>query len=246
LGPTLEPTLTQTPSIVEGGDGCVITDVPDHLGLSTFFARYCDADGIAIVSSETVRDQALQQAWHIVMNMLAPRPDVREEMVNNGVKFVIFSVNDDISDVPYFQDVDPTEAFAVASSSFNYPIATNQEGNLLCWAGWQYNEGHDVSVHEFGHAMHMHGFWDVEPEFDSRLEDLYNAAMEEGKWPNHYASTDHYEYWADGLMNYFNGNPVPRTNEYVNNRAELKEHDPGLYEFIFEMFRGFEWDTTCP
>ncbi len=246
LGPTLEPTLTQTPSIVISGDGCVISDAPDHLGLAAFFTRYCDADGIAIVSSETVRDQALQQAWLIVMNMLAPRPDVREEMVNNGVKFAIFSINDDISDVPYFDSFEPGEAFAAASGSINYPIATNQEGNLLCWAGWQYSEGAHVGVHEFAHAMHMHGLWDVEPDFDGRLEDLYNNAMEEGKWPNHYGSTNHLEYWAEGVMNYFNGHPMPSNGEYINNRAELKEHDPALFEFISEIFRGFEWMSPCP
>ncbi len=124
LGPTLEPTITQTPSIVEGRDGCVVSDVPGHLGLAAFFTKYCDAEGIAIVSSDEVSEVALQQAWNNVLNMLAPRPDVHEVMVNKRVKFAVFSVNDDVSSLPYFGDVDPAEAFAVASPSLNYPIAT--------------------------------------------------------------------------------------------------------------------------
>jgi len=246
LGPTLEPTLTQMPSVVEGRDGCVISDAPDHLGLAAFFTKYCDADGIAIVSSDEVSDVALQQAWYTVLNMLAPRPDVHEVMVNKRVKFAVFSVNDDVSSLPYFGDVDPAEAFAVASPSINYPIATNSEGNLLCWAGSQYYQGYHIAVHEFAHAIHMHGLWYLDPDFDSRLEQLYNEAMDAGLWRGHYAATNHVEYWAEGVTEYFNASPTNYENHWVNTKSELLEHDPDLYELVDEVFRGFEWTPSCP
>jgi len=247
MGPTLVPTATPLPKIIDNFEECVVTEIPQYLHLAAFFTKYCDANGIAIVSSDQVSNRALQQSWYIVMNMLSPRPDLHEIMANHDVKFAVFSANDDISDLPYFKDVDPSEAFAAAGASLNYPIATNSEDNLLCWAGYQYLEGYHIAVHEFAHAIHMHGLAFLDLDFDARLEQVYQKAMDAGLWYATYASTNHFEYWAEGVGIYFNAIYEPEVfDHWVNTRSELQEYDPDLYTLIDNVFLGFEWSPSCP
>ena len=56
----------------------------DALGLNPFYQKYLDADGIPIISSEKVVDEALLEAKGIVDGMLAFRPD--EPAESSGIK----------------------------------------------------------------------------------------------------------------------------------------------------------------
>jgi hypothetical protein len=113
-------------------------------------------------------------------------------------------------------------------------------------SGDQYLKGYFVAVHEFAHVIHVHGLERLDPDFDARLEQLYDDAMAAGKWEDGYASVNHHEYWAEGVTYYFNASPRQLWKHYVNKRRELLEHDPGLYGLIDEVFRGFNWMPKCP
>ena len=73
-----------TPAYVERS-GCVVRSVPDEFSFDPFYEKYCDAEGIPIISSAEVDDLALQEAYYIVMNMLLLIPDMHEELVAKGV-----------------------------------------------------------------------------------------------------------------------------------------------------------------
>ena len=53
------------------------------------------------------------------------------------------------------------------------------------------------------------GLSDVDKEFDSRLKKAYDEAIRQGLWKNTYAATNHKEYWAEGVQDWFDCN---RTN----------------------------------
>jgi hypothetical protein len=238
LGPTLEPTLTPTPIVVVGSEGCQIADVPSIS--SSYYDKTCSYGGIEILASEEVDDRALKQAWNIVANMLASRPDITETLSNRGVQVFIFPRGGNMNDLP----IGENEAFAVAQQGAN-PYVITGEANLLCLRSSSYY-GHNVLVHELAHQVHYSQLDGVDIVFDKTLSELYGDAISAGKWSGHYAATDRFEYWAEGVVFYFDASPVNYRNHYVNTKAELQEYDPELFALIEETFRGFVWSPSCP
>ena len=55
--------------------------VPDELDIDPFYKKYVDADGIPVVSSENVADEALMRARSVILQMLSKRSDIHEQMV---------------------------------------------------------------------------------------------------------------------------------------------------------------------
>ncbi|MCF7955100.1 MAG: metallopeptidase [Phycisphaerae bacterium] len=94
-----------------------------------------------------------------------------------------------------------------------------------------------VILHELAHSYHdqVLGF------DDPRIIKAYEAAMAEklydnnllytGKRVRHYAATNHKEYFAEGTEAYFY-----RNDFYPFVAAELKEHDPRLYDLMAEIW----------
>jgi hypothetical protein len=94
-----------------------------------------------------------------------------------------------------------------------------------------------VILHELAHAYHDQylGF------DDPRIINAYDNAMAAGlydkvllytdQYVRHYAATNHKEYFAEGTEAFFY-----RNDFYPFVAAELKEHDPGLYDLLVEIW----------
>jgi hypothetical protein len=124
---------------------------------------------------------------------------------------------------------------------------------VVDWGGPPYGDpyfGFSVFVHEFAHTIHNFGLGNpdhtlvdgIDPTFDPRLRDAYNAAMNAGLWDGYYSETDHQEYWAQGVTAYFN---VLFDTEPASTRSELKSYDRALYDLIDEVFAGVMWQPDC-
>jgi len=68
----------------EDRSGCVVKAPPYELEFDPFYSKYCDAAGIPIISSASVEERALGQAYYLVMNILTPIPQVRKQLIYNG------------------------------------------------------------------------------------------------------------------------------------------------------------------
>jgi len=230
----------------------VVGSLPDGTAFDPFYEKYCDAGGIPVISSAEVDDLALQQAYYIVSNMLAPISDVRQELIAYGAYFAIIGAHEMQTTLPEYSDMDSEywdrRARGLGGSA-GFPITSAAEENLLCLP-WDRYYGESIAVHEFAHTISLMGFGD---QFEPLLEEftrLYESAKEQGLWANTYAGSDIQEYWAEGVQTYFNTNlqaiPTDGVHNHVNTRSELAEYDPGLYEFISKIFNGYEWTPTCP
>ncbi len=88
-------------------------------------------------------------------------------------------------------------------------------------------------LHELAHAYHDRvlgfGHGKIRAAFDQAVKDgKYESVLFwDGRKVKHYALTDHKEYFAEGTEAYFGTNDF-----YPFVRAELKEHDPGLYDVL--------------
>jgi len=94
-----------------------------------------------------------------------------------------------------------------------------------------------VILHELAHAYH-----DQFLSFDNqRIIDVYDKAMAaglydkvllyNGKHVRHYGASNHKEYFAEGTEAFFY-----RNDFYPFVAAELKEHDPALYDLLVEIW----------
>jgi len=251
-----EPAFVSTTPAARQADedrsGCLVSSVPNELGFDPFYKKYCDADGIPIISSGGVDDLALQQAHYLITSMLAPIPEVRQELISNGAYFGIIGKSEMQTTLPEYSHMDSQYWDRRArglGGSRDMPITSAAEENLLCLP-WDRYRGESIAVHEFAHTIALLGFGD---NFDSLLEefsDLYESAIQKGLWINTYAGSDIQEYWAEGVQSYFNTNleaePTDGVHNHVNTREELAEYDPQLHEFISRVFNGYRWTADCP
>src|SRR5262249_46289348 len=89
------PPLPIAPRVAE-----VTKDLRDKLNLDPFYQTHLDLDGLPILTSAKVSDEALVEAAYLIRQMLAKRPDVFKEMVKNRVRFVIMAPTEMTTDVP--------------------------------------------------------------------------------------------------------------------------------------------------
>ena len=76
---------------------------PDHIRWYRSFDKYLDADGLAIISTENVADEALFRAAAIADEMLVNRPDIRDTLVRQRVHIVVVGQSEETYDLAPFR-----------------------------------------------------------------------------------------------------------------------------------------------
>ena len=227
-----------------------VTAPPADLELDSFYAKYVDASGYPIVSSAEVDDYALLEAAYLVDLLLAERPDVRDAMVASGSRLIVMGHREFTTDVPEHAHLEPNDWWDRRArglgGSLTDPVCSCAEENLLAFPGDPYGSD-NILIHEFAHNIHLRGMVNVDYTFDARVKATYEAAMGRGLWKGKYASTNHHEYFAEGVQSWFNDNREnDHDHNHVNTRAELIEYDPGLAALCEEVFGTTELVYTKP
>jgi hypothetical protein len=126
------------------------------------------------------------------------------------------------------------------------PVCSCGEENLLAYEGDPYST-ENILIHEFAHNIHLRGMVRVDPTFDERVKKAYDQAMKAGLWKGKYGSTNHHEYFAEGVQSWFDNNREnDHDHNHVNTRAELLEYDPALAALCKEVFGDTELKYTKP
>jgi hypothetical protein len=245
-----------------------VTAPPEELKLDPLYKKYVSANGYPIVASEQVNDYALKEAAYLVNMMLAKRPDVREAMVQSGSRLIVMAYNEYTTDVPEHAAIllrrsrngDDGEAEKKRTRDKNWwdararglggsqsdPVCSCGEENLLAYEGDPYST-ENILIHEFAHNIHLRGMVRVDATFDDRVKQAYDDAMKAGLWKGKYGSTNHHEYFAEGVQSWFDNNREnDHDHNHVNTRAELLEYDPGLAALCKEVFGDTELKYTKP
>jgi alpha-glucosidase len=232
-----------------------ITAPPDSLGLDPFYKKYSNVNGISIMSSWRVPDSAFVQACRIIDFMTKDLPGkVLEQMVRMKARLGIMARYEGTTDIPEHADLanDTTLNWDLRArglgGDMNLPLTTCAEENLLCYQIDKYH-AEDITIHEFAHAIHLIGIAPLDSTFNDLLQEKLDKAVAEGKYKKTYAKTNIYEYWAEGVQDWFNVNaevPVPDgKHNWVNTRGDLKKYDPDLYEIVSRYFSKFEVSPSC-
>jgi len=227
-------------------DKISISAPPANLKLDPFYKKYIDANGFPVISSWRVPDSALLQAYRIIGSLTGMLPaQVVSKMRKCGVRIGVMARYEGTTDIPEHR-------FLASDTSINWdvrarglggsvedPLTTCAEENLLCYQIDKYH-AEDILIHEFAHTIHLAGIIQVDTTINMRLQNSLDRAIAAGKFINTCAATNIYEYWAEGVQDWFSVNAeVPRPDgkhNHINTRYELKEYDQELYSILAEYF----------
>lgn len=230
-------------------------------GVPEFYTQRVMAEGFPIVASAKVNSHALKEAVYLCNMMLAKRPDVRAAMIKSGARMCVMAHDEYTTDLPEFarlanekmpehpgmpaKDYWDARARGLGGSETD-PYCSVAEENLLGLEGDPYAK-ECILIHEFAHNIHLRGLNNVDPTFDRRCKEAYDAAMKAGLWKGKYASMNRFEYFAEGVQSWFDDNRVnDHDHNHVHLRSQLIEYDPGLAALCREVFGDTELKYTKP
>lgn len=232
-----------------------ITTPPKELKLDPFYKKYVNVNGIHITSSYRVPDSAFVVACSIIDFMTnGLPPDVLEQMVKLNTRVGIMARYEGTTDIPEHAHLakDTTLNWDVRArglgGDLDLPLTTCAEENLLCYQIDKYH-AEDILIHEFAHTIHGVGILPLDSTFNDLLQEKLDAAIAAGKYRKTYAATNIWEYWAEGVQNWFNVNaevekPDGKHN-WVNTREDMKKYDPDLYKIVDIYFPEFDSSPSC-
>lgn len=213
--------------------------------LAPFYQKQISIEGFPVVASEKVNDAAVVEAAVVVRSMLAGRDDVFKALAKARIRLAVMATSERTCDLPEHADLTPMEFWNRRArglgATHERPAVSCAEENVLCGKGDPYST-ESILVHEFAHAIHLIALEKIDPKFDRRLKEAYDAAMAAGKWKSLYAAENHAEYWAEAVQSWFGTN---RENDaihnHVNTRDELIKYDPGVAKLCAEVFGKNPW-----
>lgn len=200
-----------------------------------FYAKYASAGGLPVVASEEVADEALERTCDIVAHMLAGRPDVLQEMIDNKMYLIIIGKDQLYCDMPENRNVrDKDYMNERVRGTGGRPTSFGEE-NLLSLALDRYDD-ESIGVHEFCHTIDG-ALRSVDPDWRDRLRSVYRSIKEKGLYKGAYASSNPGEYWAEIGQAYFDCNRINNYNHGpIGTREELRVYDPEGYELARSTF----------
>jgi hypothetical protein len=135
-------TNQSTISVNENRAACVVTTPPEEYRFDPFYKKYCRAGGIPIISSGEVDDRALQQAYYLITNLLAPIPEIKAELVDRGAYFAIMGTQEFQTTLPEYAHMDSAywdqRARGLGADRWN-PVTSAAKENLLCLRADRYS-----------------------------------------------------------------------------------------------------------
>ena len=201
-----------------------------------FYTKYTDVNGLPVMASAEVADEALQRTHYIVTHLLAGRPDVLRAMADHGTRLIVIGKDQVYTDMPeYRNSPNPAYQNERVRGTGGLGVTSFGEENLLNLPIDRYDD-ESIGVHEFCHTIDA-ALSRIDPTWRDRLRQTYQNAVDEGLWKNTYAGSNPAEYWAEICQSYFDCNRVNNWNHGpIGTREQLKAYDPEGYELVRTTF----------
>lgn len=222
---------------------------------TAFYKKFISAQGLPLMSSALVPDEALLVGRDIITHMLSKRPDLRQAMIDQGYRVGIMATTEMTTDVPEQRDwkkpaIDDRRLTDGERERYNQPggigsmtdqeywnrrargmggrYSTGAEENVLGYPGTRYF-GEHILVHEFSHGINS-VIRNVQPELQRELQAAYDSARAKKMYlkangSRHYAVNTVAEYWAEGTQWFF-WNNYPEIFVNPDTKVESKVFTP--------------------
>ena len=185
--------------------------------LEEYYTKYLNVEGIVIIGSDNVPDNAFYTAKAIVLKVTSKQWQFRRDLC--GTQLRLAPPGAWITDLPELREF----------CHLRCGLSELKNGVVKFCAAVVEREGRpnmSVLTHELGHAI-VPSIDKLEPNFKSLLNQAYERAKTLGTWTNKLISKDKdlLEYWAEGVTVWTHDVGTGRRFE---TKEAFKEHDPGL------------------
>jgi hypothetical protein len=235
---------------------------PAKLNIDPYYTKFTWAREFTVLARQA-SDEALLKANDTIRKMFAYRHDILKALIADGVKLAVLGPGERLSDLPECkelagQNLDLTARFLDYSPQTKL-LVVGQE-NVLGNPNDPHATGCQV-IRVFAKALYyvtgtrpVDPNWDSRPRwiwqqyelrvqridvrFDEKLKEIYDRAMSKGLWKGTAAVNDRVEYWAEGVLAYFDavgrGAPPNDADHPITTREALAEYDPDLFALVDE------------
>ena len=202
-----------------------------------FYKKYVDVNGVPVVASGEVANEALQRTHYLVTHLLAGRPDILQAMAKHGTRLIIIGKDQVYTDMPEYRNhPNPAYQNERVRGTGGLDITSFGEENLLNLPLDRYDD-ESIAVHEFCHTIDS-ALGRIDPAWRERLRQTYRSAITKGLWKNAYTASNAAEYWAEICQSYFDCNRINNWNHAaIGTREQLKLYDPEGYSLVKTTFK---------
>jgi hypothetical protein len=204
-------------------------------------------------------DEALLQANETIRRMFAYRHDLVKALMADGLKLVVLGPNESIADLPEYKKladkskVDHTLRFLTYTPGMKLLVVDqknvladpramyvgdNQVIRVMADAAYKVAGTRPANPNYRGNQQYELYVKRLDENFDKSVAALYEKAVAAKKWKGSSASADKFNYWASGVLAYFDATGQDDApNDYaspVNTREKLKAYDPDLFALVNE------------
>lgn len=224
-------------------NACAVLPIPEDLRTSykmgAIYKRYASAGGVPVIASEKPADETIKRACLLVLDYATVSEKIQLELIKRKVRFIIMAKSEKTADFPEYAQSGVPDSRARGLGGVTDGICA--EESILCDTATDRWRGESICVHEYSHTMHL-GVWSkIDPTFDKRLNEAFQAAKAAGTYANTYAESSPVEYIAEGVQDWYNTNiGITRPNgvhNSINTREELRQADPKLYALLSEVLK---------
>jgi len=240
---------------------------PEKFNIDPYYTKFTWAREFIVVGRKA-SDAAMLKANDTIRKMFAYRHDILKAFINEGARLVVLGPDESLSDLPEYKkmpagSIDHAARFLDYSPDIGAvrepPLLVVDQKNVLGSTDNPYATSCQV-IRVFAKALYrLTGTRPVDPNwenrgrnvqqyelrvqrmdirFDKKLKELYDSAMSKGLWKGTAAAGNHVEYWAEGVLAYFDaaGAVVPPNDagSPIATRGALKQYDPGLFALVEE------------
>ena len=225
---------------------------PSALGIPGFYTQYRDADGIPVVSSSAVPENALVAAEAMIEDMLKARPDLAAWLQREGYRVAIIAEEEALLDLPenaHWTKPAPDDPRLTRCEKKHYeerigrlsdraywdarargiggPRTVGSEEDVLGLTTSRYY-GETILVHEFAHNI-LFAIQGADPALYADVEAAYANAQANKLWFEEYNMTTVQEYWAEGTQFWFDSNRLQVFDgRRILSHQDLENYDPQL------------------
>jgi len=240
-----------------------VTAPPEKFNIDPYYTKFTWAREFTVIGRQA-SDEALLHANETIRRMFAYRQDILKALIAEDLKLVVLGPNEHIYDLPEYKRLkDPRSVDALARYLTYTPemklLVVGQE-NVLADSGDMY-VGDCQVIRVFADAIYRvtgtrpydpdfenrpRRLWQqyelrvqrMDERFDTRLTEIYDKAIADGKWQGTAAVADRIAYWIEGVLAYFDAlgqDDAPNdAASQINTREKLKEYDPELFALVNE------------
>ncbi|MGD9933117.1 MAG: hypothetical protein AB7T37_05300 [Dehalococcoidia bacterium] len=188
--------------------------------------------GFAIVGGPAVPAEAFDAAVATIEEVFED-PALRQPLVDQGAYVVIAEKGQGVLELPEFRCLEKELGRAFSdhvcgiADRADYPLVTVNAADMVGDREGPCG-GVNVLYHELGHLVQG---WVLSSADYIEIRVLYQAALDSGAYRGAYASRNANEYFAEGTMAYFDGDPATNLD-----RDWLRRNDPNLLVLLEQIY----------